>query len=121
MRPLLSTEREGLLVRIKFRFMRRPLLTLRFAPTRSRADRALFWVEGGLLAATPAQGRLEFRLAPNGRDLLAAIHEFVPRLPWFLYMGTQALAHLFVMWRFGAHLRKATPALTPPELATQAD
>lgn len=126
MRPLLSTEREGLLVRIKFRFMRRPLLTLRFAPTRSRSDRALFRVEGGLLAATPAQGRLEFRLAPNGRDLLAAIHEFVPRLPWFLYMGTQALAHLFVMWRFGAHLRKAiprqpAPALTPPEQATQAD
>ncbi len=114
MRPLLSTERDGLLVRIKFRFMRRPLLSLRFAPKRSRPDRALFWVDGGLLAASPAQGRLEFRLAPNGQDILAAIHEFVPRLPWFLYVVTQAIAHLFVMWRFRAHLREAAPGPTPP-------
>lgn len=118
MRPLLSTEREGLEVRIKFRFMRRPLLSLRFAPERSRPDRALFWVDGGLLAASPAQGRLEFRLAPNGRDLLAAIHEFVPRLPWFLYVVTQAIAHLFVMWRFGTHLRGITPQPVGPALET---
>ena len=120
MRPLLSTEREGSQIHIKFRFMRRPLLSLRFDPERSRDDRALFWVDGGLLAATPAQGRLEFRLAPKGRQLLAAIHEFVPRLPWFIYVATQALAHLFVMWRFGAHLRRTPPGAPGPPGPAQA-
>lgn len=118
MRPLLSTERDGVVVRIKFRWMTRPLLSLRFAPERSSSDRALFWVEGGLLAATPAQGRLEFRLAPNGQELLAAIHEFVPRLPWFLYVATQAIAHLLVMWRFATHLRQAEAEPLSPVLAT---
>ena len=113
MRPVLSTEREGDRVDIKFRLMRRPLLALRFAPDRSSPDRALFRVEGGILATKPARGRLEFRLAPNGLDLIAAIHEFVPRLPWYLYVVTQAIAHLFVMWRFGVHLARARPALPP--------
>lgn len=104
MRPLLRTQRQGDRVNIKALFMRRPLLVLRFDAERSSPDRALFRVEGGLLAADPARGRLEFRLAPNGRELIAAIHEFVPSLPWYLYVVTQALAHLLVMWRFGAAL-----------------
>ncbi len=115
MRPLLCTEREDDQVRIRLRFIERPLLTLRFSAERSSTDRALFYVEGGVLAATPAEGRLEFRLAPNGTDVLAAIHEFVPRLPWYLYVVTQALAHLLVMWRFGQHLRHCAPALALPE------
>ncbi|MCR9163684.1 MAG: NAD-dependent epimerase/dehydratase family protein [Nannocystaceae bacterium] len=114
MRPLLSTQREDDRVDIKFRFMRRPLLTLCFVPDRSTEDRALFRVEGGLLAAGPARGRLEFRVAPNGEELLAAIHEFVPRLPWYLYVVTQALAHLFVMRRFAAHLRRMEPPAKGP-------
>ncbi len=111
MRPLLSTRRVGHEVGIKLRFMRRPLLSLRFAPDRSSPDRALFRVVGGVLAAQPPRGRLEFRLAPNGQQILAAIHEFVPRLPWYVYVVTQAIAHLFVMWRFGAHLAQARPEL----------
>ena len=66
---------------------------------------------GGVLASQPPRGRLEFRLAPNGQHILAAIHEFVPRLPWYIYIVTQAIAHLFVMWRFGAHLAQARPEL----------
>lgn len=102
----------------------RPLLALRYAPDRSTPDRALFYVVGGTLAATGAhhRGRLEFRVAtaegpdgvaeeagPLGDDagvpvVIAAIHDFVPALPWFVYNLTQAQAHLLVMHRFGLHL-----------------
>ena len=52
----------------------------------------------------------------SSRDtILAAIHDFVPRLPWFIYTMTQALAHLLVMRRFGHHLEHAqTEALAIP-------
>ncbi len=109
MRPLLSTRRDGDEVCIRLRLVRWSLLSLRFAPDRSSHDRALFRVVGGVLAAQPPRGRLEFRLAPNGEHVLAAIHEFVPRLPWYIYIVTQALAHLFVMRRFGAHLAASCP------------
>ena len=88
----------------------RPVLELTYAPDRSTPDRALFYVTGGLLAdpegarAAGARPRLEFRSVLDGRYLLAAIHDFAPRLPWGLYRFTQAVAHLFVMHRFGRHL-----------------
>ena len=86
------------------------MLELTYAPDRSTPDRALFYVTGGLLAdpegarAAGARPRLEFRSVLDGRYLLAAIHDFAPRLPWGLYRFTQAVAHLFVMHRFGRHL-----------------
>jgi uncharacterized protein YbjT (DUF2867 family) len=88
--------------------LRTPLLVLRFAPDRSSDDRQLFYVSGGVLA-TVREGtrpRLEFRTVLGARFVLAAIHDFVPRLPWFVYVATQALVHLFVMRRFGRHLQK---------------
>lgn len=78
------------------------LLTLDFAKDRSGADRQLFFVRGGLLSN--GKGRLEFRQTPDGEHLLTAIHDFAPRLPWFVYRWTQALVHMLVMWRFGRHL-----------------
>ena len=88
---------------------RRPLLELTHVPDRSSPDRSLFHVTGGLLAArTKHPGRLEFRAVLDNRYLLAAIHDFTPRLPWMIYRFTQALAHLFVMHRFGRHLERVT-------------
>jgi len=84
----------------------RPLLVLTFAPDRSTADRQLFYVTGGALALPTKRGRLELRVAPDGEHLLTAIHEFSPRLPWWLYRGTQALVHRWVMASFGAHLAR---------------
>lgn len=84
-----------------------PLLELRFAAERSASDRQLFYVVGGRLARPSKRGRLEFRVTPDGSHLLTAIHEFVPRLPWWLYRVTQALVHAAVMRRFGAHLGQA--------------
>ena len=38
--------------------------------------------------------------------VLAAVHDFVPRLPWLVYKYTQALVHLLIMRAFGRHLAK---------------
>lgn len=116
----------------------RPLLALRYAPDRSTPDRALFYVVGGTLAATGDhhRGRLEFRVAmaegPGGSGdraeetadgdgvpvIIAAIHDFVPTLPWFVYNLTQAQAHLLVMHRFGLHLgRQPSPPVEAPAQA----
>jgi len=89
-----------------------PLLVLRFQSDRSAPDRQLFFVTEGLLvgASSSARARLEFRNALEGSCVLAAIHDFVPRLPWFIYKYTQALVHLFVMRSFGRHLAKEPAA-----------
>ncbi len=83
---------------------KKPLLVLSFARDRSASDRQLFYVTGGRLAKPTKRGRLEFRVTPDGEHLLTAIHEFVPRLPWWLYRITQAIVHRWVMHRFGKHL-----------------
>ncbi len=91
--------------------LRSPLLVLQFDQNRSTSDRQLFHVTGGLLADNSGGGRprLEFRTVLNEHFVLAAIHDFVPRLPWFLYKATQALVHLFVMRAFGRHLERRNP------------
>jgi hypothetical protein len=85
-----------------------PLLQLQEAPERSTIERTLFRIVGGLLVArdqSPA-ARLEFREVLGGQALLAAIHDFKPRLPWPIYQVTQAIAHLWVMNRYRVHLQK---------------
>ncbi|OZC03974.1 NAD-dependent epimerase/dehydratase family protein [Rubricoccus marinus] len=86
----------------------KPVLELTYSPDRSHPDRALFYVTGGLLydAEAGSRARLEFRSVLDGRCLIAAIHDFAPRLPWGLYRLTQAVAHLFVMRQFGRHLSR---------------
>jgi hypothetical protein len=37
---------------------------------------------------------------------MAAIFDFIPALPWWLYKSTQALLHLFVMWAFKVELMR---------------
>ena len=92
--------------RFHVRPLPKPVLELTHSPDRSTPDRALFYVTGGLLADvdTRRRARLEFREVLGGTTLLAAIHDFAPRLPWGLYRLTQAVAHLFVMAQFGRHL-----------------
>ena len=106
-------------------FGKRALLELRFAPQRSSSNRQLFYVSGGMLAQrsdTSEPGRFEFRTALDNRHVLSAIHDFIPRLPWYFYKFTQALAHRLVMYFFGRHLgalkkkaerQKALPAAQP--------
>ncbi len=101
-------------LRLGLRFPRITLLQLTYAADRStKTDRQLFFVTGGVLARLDplpngARPRLEFREALDGKVLLAAIHDFRPTLPWFIYNATQALAHLLVMKRFAEHLRRVS-------------
>jgi hypothetical protein len=42
----------------------------------------------------------------DSKYIISAIHEFAPRLPWFIYVNTQARLHLWVMSRFQKYLEK---------------
>ena len=111
------TEAEGgPVARFHVRPLPRPVLELTHSADRSTPDRALFYVTGGILAEVDGgkRARLEFREVLDGTTLLAAIHDFAPRLPWVLYRLTQAAAHLFVMAQFGRHLDRLAERAGPP-------
>tara|TARA_B100000925_G_scaffold285457_1_gene261810 strand:- start:2066 stop:3466 length:1401 start_codon:yes stop_codon:yes gene_type:complete len=82
------------------------LLVLKFSPDRSSTSRQLFYIAGGVLADYSGRGRLEFRESSDKKYIIAAIHEFRPNLPWYIYRYTQAIFHLLVMRAFGRHLWK---------------
>lgn len=87
-----------------FRFFGLPLLKLTFVPSRSDDHRQLFYIAGGLLDKRKDRGWLEFRSVLDDRYVISAIHEYVPALPWYIYVTTQARAHAWVMKRFGEYL-----------------
>ena len=68
--------------------------------------RRVYYIRGGLLTRSndPPHGRFEFRVVDEGKSVVAAIHEYAPRLPWWIYEFTQAKIHLLVMLAFAAHL-----------------
>jgi uncharacterized protein YbjT (DUF2867 family) len=103
----LGIEWEESTFRIRLLGTKTPLLVLREDTQRSAEDRVVFKVDGGLLAyPTPrANPRLEFRLTPDGDHVLAALQDFEPRLPWWIYKVTQAPIHAFIMRAFGWSLR----------------
>ena len=74
----------------------------------SSSGRQLFYIQGGLLLSSKgmAKGTFEFRKVMAGRYALAAIFDFIPALPWWLYKLTQAYFHLFVMWAFKRELAR---------------
>jgi len=92
----------------RFRFVIAPLnlalLELRFAPERSADDRQLFYVTDGVLLGKHGKPRFEIRQALGERTLLTVVHDYEPRLPWIMYVGTQAIFHRWLMGRFAAHL-----------------
>ncbi len=82
------------------------LLELKIDHERSNSERQILYITKGLLVADHNHGRLEFRVVLNRRYVLAAIHDYTPALPWFIYKYTQAVIHLFVMKFFARHLEK---------------
>jgi uncharacterized protein YbjT (DUF2867 family) len=106
MAPIMRVEVADDVTRFFVSGLAKPLLELKLAEV-SATDRQLFWIVGGLLAHANPKARLEFREVLGGQAVIAAIHDFEPRLPWYIYRNTQALAHLFVMHGFAEHLRKA--------------
>jgi uncharacterized protein YbjT (DUF2867 family) len=86
--------------------MNPPLLQLELSPDRSTPDRQLFYITGGVLVTPHNGARLEFRESPLGGAIFAAIHDFKPALPWWIYRISQAPFHRFVMWSFGRFLSR---------------
>ena len=89
---------------LKFTLLGIPLLQLEFIENRSDKNRQLFYITGGFLSKRSNTGWLEFRSILGGEYIITAIHDFVPRLPWFIYKYTQAKAHLYVMRQFEKYL-----------------
>jgi uncharacterized protein YbjT (DUF2867 family) len=81
------------------------LLEMKLNEERSNKDRQLLYITNGILVSGQNKGRLEFRVVLNRRYVLAAIHDYKPSLPWFIYKFTQAKLHLFVMKAFGRRLK----------------
>lgn len=107
LKPLMRTEiAQDHSMRFYHRGVAKPLLELDYSADRSTPDRALFYINGGLLAqqCPGVPSRLEFRVIPGG-IALAGIHDFRPRLPWYLYLLTQANFHLWTMYAFIWYLR----------------
>jgi uncharacterized protein YbjT (DUF2867 family) len=105
MRPFIKVERdEAGDLRFYMRPISPPVLYLEFDGDTSHPDRQLFWIRGGLLVTPNPLGRLEFREVLESKAVIAAIHQFRPRLPWLLYILTQSLAHAIVMAGFGRYL-----------------
>jgi uncharacterized protein YbjT (DUF2867 family) len=105
-RVFLRVERDGARTRFRTRLGSQLLLELEYLPRRSAETRAIFAVTRGLLVGRTAErpGCLEFRAVPDGEHVLAAVHDFRPRLPWMLYRASQAWVHLWVMRSFARHL-----------------
>lgn len=70
------------------------------------ADRFVYGIVGGSLATAGQAGTFEFRTTADG-TALTIVREFEPRLPWWIYRVTQAIAHGFVMGAFGRSLAPA--------------
>jgi len=98
--PIRIAERNGVL---SFKLFKRGPSLLRIA-RKTGANRPVFRVLDGLLARESPRGRLEFRTVLEGDTLIVAVHQFVPRLPWWIYRATQALGHAWIMARFRRHL-----------------
>jgi hypothetical protein len=79
----------------------------------SAPDRQIYFIASGLLARAPQPGRFELRQLLDGRTLVTAIHDYDPRLPWPIYVASQALFHRAVMWAFRRHLRGQHSAVDP--------
>ena len=87
-------------------FLPTPLLVLEYVQSPTDLERQKFHIVAGVLTKTTSTGWLEFRQVAHARFTLASIHEFVPALPWLVYIVTQAPVHAFVMHRFGRHLAR---------------
>jgi hypothetical protein len=82
--------------------LRRPrvqLLSLQRLADDSDPQRQVYAITGGLLSRKLGVGRarFEFQTLLGDRYTMAAIHDYAPALPWYLYRWTQAVAHLLVM------------------------
>ncbi len=108
-----KTDEENVI--FKFMGLPAPLLHLKLAQNRSTSDRQLFYITGGLLVKKSKRGRLEFRESYDKKHVFAAIHDYKPSLPWWIYLFSQAIIHKIVMSHFGKHLKNIKKKKNPQE------
>jgi uncharacterized protein YbjT (DUF2867 family) len=115
-RPLIRVTRAKDSPRVVFAlaFMSRPLLELEFIDQGADRTRDKFHIVGGILSKTTTTGWLEFRQIAHKKYTLAAIHGFVPSLPWVVYLASQAPVHAWVMANFGRHLARISDGEVDP-------
>lgn len=105
---------------LNFQFLHSRLSLLRLSPTpysTLSGRRRAFYITGGMLALpSDPPGRLEFRVFPELGCVIAGIHAFAPRLPWYIYRYSQAIVHLTVMDAFSRHLRELSERMHKAEL-----
>ena len=104
--PFLRVERPNKQIKIYNLGLKKPLLVLEKDYEISTDSYVVFFIKKGLLSSSTKRGRLVFRSVVSGRNTMVEIHEFIPRLPWFIYKYTQALFHLFTMKIFNSYLLK---------------
>jgi len=83
------------------------LLVLAPVPSGSSADRFLYRVAGGALARHGQAGTFEVREVMGDGTVLLIVRDFEPRLPWWVYRATQAIAHEWIMLAFGRALAQS--------------
>lgn len=94
-------------VEVWSRLPRLKMLALRHMAAESTPERQIYEIAGGLLArAGDGRARFEFQTLLDGRYTMTAIHDYAPALPWYLYIVTQAVAHLLVMRRYQSRLAR---------------
>ena len=104
LRPFIKVEQSGVFYEVRVFFLKKPLLVFEASVARSFPDRELFYIRSGLLVGESKRARLEFRNIYQGLYKIIAIHDYHPKIPWYIYKYTQALFHLFVMRSFGQYL-----------------
>lgn len=92
---------------VRLPFTSKPLLVLKKPATAAYEDFATYLIAGGRLALAreDSRARLSFRQVLDTNQVIIAIHEFEPALPWRIYSLTQARLHLLVMTAFGYEVK----------------
>ncbi|NRA44146.1 MAG: NAD(P)H-binding protein [Oligoflexales bacterium] len=102
--PIIAIRRTSDRINICLSGFSTPLISLQKNTEVSSEDYCLFYIKEGFLSTGEGRGRLIFRTIIDGRNTMVEIHEFFPRLPWFVYKFTQAIFHLITMKMFNRFL-----------------
>ena len=107
-RAFIGVDRDNHSARVTFKLsvVNMPLLVLDLVHEEGEDAREKFHIVGGVLSKTTNTGWLEFRQIANRHYTLAAVHGFVPALPWLIYIASQAPVHAWAMHAFGRHLER---------------
>ncbi len=92
------------IIYFQVRWIKINLLVLKHVDSHDEFERVKFHIIGGFLSKTTDTGWLEFRLIAHSYTL-SIIHNFIPSLPWYIYLFTQALMHKKVMSDFSLFLK----------------